>query len=90
MNLKVILPSYLCEGKDGNELNLCCSNLLELYDELTKEIPGIVNNIFNESKEVKRGVILALNGKMVKKNNYGQLEFGEDSTLEILLQLAGG
>ncbi|SHO53553.1 hypothetical protein [Anaerocolumna xylanovorans] len=90
MNLKVVLPSYLCEDANENELNVCCSNLQGLYSVLLKECSGIVNKIFDEDKMLKRGVILALDGKMINKSNYDQIEFGEHSVLEILLQLAGG
>ncbi len=90
MNLKIIMPSYLCGDTNENELNVCCSNLQELYSVLSKECLEIVNIIFDENKMFKRGVILALDGKMIKKTNYNQIEFGEHSVLEILLQLAGG
>ena len=87
--MKVILPEILVDAAD-TELELQCSDINSLYEELHKKNKKYADSLFNEDKTLKKNVILALNGKVVRKKLYNETKFNQDGILEILLQLAGG
>ncbi len=80
----------IVEGGENTEIELNCSNISELYNEINSKFPNYVNSLFNEDKTVKNNVILALDGKVIRKKQYAETKFEPNGLLEILLQLAGG
>ena len=88
--MKVILSQMIVEKGDVNEVELNCSNIDELYEKMNSNYPNYVSSLFNEDRSVKNNVILALDGKVIRKKQYAETKFEPNGLLEILLQLAGG
>ena len=86
--MKLVLPDFICE--EDQELELNCTNLKELYQCLMEVNSDFAEKLFESDSVLNKNVILVMDDKIVKKGSHAQLEFRQDTILEVLLQLAGG
>lgn len=86
--MKLILSEYIFEGQ--NELSMQCRNLQEMYEEIQKIDSSIAEKLFDESGKIKRNIILVMNDKIVNKSTYSEVEFLDNTVLEVFFQFAGG